>query len=378
MSLRILHLYRPRLPSTRAQSIQVLGTCHGLASLGHEVTLLADPPRDNIPVEELPTLADVLDFYDLPPVPTLDLKLAPTSIPGAVSFWFRKHALWWIWKAMREHAHNSVIMGRAKRYIDEYLVLPFGPPVVMEAHEVDSQLALTRGEEPHDWLQLERRLLAEVDGLMTNCAGTLGLLEQVHGREVLPPNRAVVHNATNPRRVRDHIPGAERVVGYAGSLRRFKGVSILSDLARSLPDGWIVEVLGGSPEERSALGHLGPNLRLVGELPYTEIPDRVARWHAALICLEDNLFGAHLANPLKVWDYLAVGVPLVAADLPPIREVLSPDSTEFYVPGDVHSLVSATLRAADPERYFGVRRRRLRSWRTRALEVERVLAGTLA
>ncbi|HJN73432.1 MAG TPA: glycosyltransferase [Myxococcota bacterium] len=378
MKLRILHLYRPRLPSTRAQSIQVLGTCHGLASLGHEVTLLADPPRDRMPVEELPTVEEVLAWYDLPPVEGLDLKLAPTSIPAAVSFWFRKHALFWIWNSTREHADNSVIMGRAKRYIDEYLVLPFGPPVVMEAHEVDSQLAITRGETPQDWLKLERRLLAEVDGLVTNCAGTLSLLEQVHGKEVLPPNRAVVHNATNPRRVRNHLPGAERVVGYAGSLRRFKGVSILSDLARLLPDGWTLEILGGSSEERSALGHLGPSLRLVGELPYAEIPDRVARWHAAVICLDDNLFGAHLANPLKLWDYLAVGVPLVAADLPTIREVLGPESTEFYRPGDVHSLLGATLRAADPDRRLAVRRRRLRSWQSRARQLEAVLAGTLA
>lgn len=377
MSLRILHLYRPRLPSTRAQSIQVLGTCHGLASLGHEVTLLADPPRDNMPVDELPSVAEVLDYYELPPVEGLDLKLAPTSIPPATSFWFRKHALIWLWKSIREHAERSVIIGRAKRYIDEYLVLPFGPPVVMEAHEVDSQLAIARGQEPEAWLKLERRLLSEVDGLVTNCAGTLALLERVHGKAVLPPNRAVVHNATNPRRVRNHLPGAERVVGYAGSLRHFKGVSILSDLARLLPEGWVLEVLGGNSEERSAFTNLPSNLHLVGELPYAAIPDRVARWHAAVICLEDNLFGAHLANPLKLWDYLAVGVPLVAADLPTLREVLEPGNTDFYLPGDVQSLLQATLSAAAPERRCAVRRRRLRSWRSRAEQLEAVLAGTL-
>ena len=98
----------------------------------------------------------------------------------------------------------------------------------------------------------------------------------------------------------------------------------------------------------------------------------------AAICLDDNLFGAHLANPLKLWDYLAVGVPLVAADLPTIREVLGPESTEFYRPGDVHSLLGATLRAVDPDRRLAVRRRRLRSWRSRARQLEAVLAGTLA
>ena len=375
MSLRVLHLYRPRLPSTRAQSIQVLGTCHGLAELGYEVTLLADAPRDRMPVEDLPTVEQVLDFYDLPPSPRLDLKLAPTSIPGAMSFWFRKHVAFWLWDSIRHHPDRSVILGRSKRYIDEYLVLPFGPPVVLEAHEVDSRL--TTGPESERLAKLEQRLLAEVDGLVTHCAGTMELLRSTHGDGLLPPNQRVVHNATNARRVRNHVPGAEIVVGYAGSLRAFKGVSQLVELARRLPEGFIVEVMGGSDDEVRALGALPSNLRVLGDLPYREVPDRLARWHAAVICLEDNLFGNHLANPLKVWDYLAVGVPIVAADLAPVREVLG-DETCFFRPGDADDMARAVQRATAPSHRFQARRRRLRSWRARAQDLQPVLEGTLA
>ncbi|MCP4805653.1 MAG: glycosyltransferase family 4 protein [Proteobacteria bacterium] len=377
MNLRVLHLYRPRLPSTRAQSIQVLGTCHGLASLGYRVTLLADAPVDNMPVEDLPTVDQVLDFYDLPPVEGLDLKLAPTSIPSAMSFWFRKHVLFWLWDAIRHHPDESVILGRSKRYIDEYLVLPFGPPVVLEAHEVDSEIARQGGSDERRLLKLEQRLLAEVDGLVTNCAGTMQLLREVHGDLLLPPNQKVVHNATNARRVRNHLPGAETVVGYAGSLRAFKGVSQLVELARRLPPGHVVEVMGGSTEEIAALGVLPENLRILGDLPYREVPDRLARWHAAVICLDDNLFGARLANPLKVWDYLAVGMPIVAADLPTVREVLSDEVACFYRAGDADSMAQAVLRATEPSHRFRARRRRLRSWRARAEDLRPVLEGCL-
>ncbi len=375
--LRVLHLYRPRLPAARAQSIQVLGTCHGLAQLGCEVTLLADPPRDHMPVDELPSVEQVLEWYDLPPVQGLDLKLCPTSIPAAESFWFRKHALIWLWGALTQHADRSVILARSKRYVDEYLVLPFGPPVVLEAHEVDSRLARARGDSETAWLKLERRVLGEVDGLVTNCGGTLSLLEEVHG-PLLPANRRVVHNATNPRRVRDHLPGAEVVVGYAGSLRGFKGIDTLLLAAGMLPEGVTLELLGGTAEERAALGLLPDNVRVAGELPYREVPDRIARWHAGVIALDDNLFGAKLCNPLKLFDYRAAGLPLVAADLPSLREVLSEDCCVFYEAGDPRDLARAITKAVQPELRRAHRWRHLRSWRTRAEELLPVLEAVLS
>ncbi len=374
--LRVLHLYRPRLPGARAQSIQVLGTCHGLAQLGCEVTLLADPPRDHMPVDELPTVEEVLDWYDLPPVAGLDLKLCPTSIPAAESFWFRKHALIWLWGALTQHAERSVILARSKRYVDEYLVLPFGPPVVLEAHEVDSRLVSARGEDARPWLKLEQRVLREVDGVVANCAGTLSLLEEVHG-SLLPQNRRAVHNATNPRRVRDHLPGAGVVVGYAGSLRGFKGIETLLLAATMLPPGVTLELLGGTEEERASLGLLPENVRVLGELPYREVPDRIARWHAGIIALDDNLFGARLCNPLKLFDYRAVGLPLVAADLPSLREVVDADSCVFYNPGQPRDLARAITEALRPERRRGHRWRHLRSWRTRAEEILPVLEAAL-
>ena len=66
--MRILHLYRPRLPSTRAQAIQVLRTCHALAERGHAVTVLADRGQEpdhlwlQMGLEPLPTLDVQIPF----------------------------------------------------------------------------------------------------------------------------------------------------------------------------------------------------------------------------------------------------------------------------------------------------------------------------
>ena len=59
--LRVLVLYRPKLPSARAQSIQVLGTAHALAELGCRVTLIADVPETGRGHQR----REVLNFYQL-------------------------------------------------------------------------------------------------------------------------------------------------------------------------------------------------------------------------------------------------------------------------------------------------------------------------
>lgn len=370
--LRVLHLYRPRLPSTRAQSIQVINTCHALAVAGCEVTLLGDAPRDNMPQSELPTVAQVLEFYGLPPHPNLVLKLSPTAQPSPQGFWFRKHALWWWWRASRDTTRPAVILARAKRYVDEYSVLPWGPPVVLEAHEVDSELAAEAREDPAPLRALEERLLRECAGLVTNCEGTMRLLERAHPG-ALPENRAVVYNATAPSRVRDWRPGPERIVGYLGSLRSFKGLLTLVRAAPMLPEDVRVELLGGSKEEIAALQPLPPSLLTPGDQPYNDVPDRVARWRCAVVALDDNVFGRSLCNPLKLWDYRAVGLPLVLPDLPTLREVMDASLSFWYTPGDADSLAHAIERALVEGPEQRGRRRHLRSWADRAQELLPIL-----
>ena len=46
-------------------------------------------------------------------------------------------------------------------------------------------------------------------------------------------------------------------------------------------------------------------------------------------------------SPLKLFEYLASGKPIVSSDLPSIREIVSDDDVFFAVPGDSASLAAA-------------------------------------
>lgn len=369
--LRVLVLYRPKLPSTRAQSIQVLGTAHALAELGCKVTLIADRPEQGAGQSR----SEILNFYQLTDTQDLELRLPETQHKTLSGLWFRWQVLQWLFHSVVHQPERSVILARSKGYADEVMSIPFGPPLVLEAHEVDSALARERGDNPASWARVEARLLKVAEGVVTNTAGTLEGLELGHPG-LMMANRKVVYNATNPSRVRQHRPGAQHVVGYAGSLKHYKGLPTVLQAAKYLGPGVEIELMGGTQAELDALGPLPPKVRWAGPVPYHQVPDRLQRWHAALLPLDADLFGEKLCNPLKLWDYRAVGLPLIAADVGSLHEVLSPAEACWYTPGDPRSLAQAIHASLGPP--TRARRRQLRSWKTRARELMPVLEAAVA
>ena len=70
----------------------------------------------------------------------------------------------------------------------------------------------------------------------------------------------------------------------------------------------------------------------------------------------------------------AVGLPIIAADLPSLHEVLGPEEACWYQPGDPDSLLR---RCVAPWSQRAEARRRLRSWRDRASEILALLEAAL-
>ena len=163
--MRILHLYRPRLPSHRAQAIQVLHSCHALARRGHQVTLLADRG------EAAPDAAMALGMMGLPPIDGLNLQISPKRQNTLAGLWFRRQlAQWWAGPpglviARDKHRLARALATHGKRH-----------QILLETHELDSLIARDEGNPKADHLStLEVDLLSQIDGLIANCGGTLAV-----------------------------------------------------------------------------------------------------------------------------------------------------------------------------------------------------------
>lgn len=323
--LRILHLYRPPLPSLRAQAIQVVHVCHALASRGHAVTLLANSAGGSP--------HDALRSFGLSAVPGLDLRLAPSPHPGLAGLWFRAEALRWL------AGPPGVVIVRDEQPPAGWM--PLGRHrVVVEAHALESALKADASARA-----TEARLASLAHAFVANCEGTLAAWEAAHA---LPARRMVLHNATSQHRHRGPRP-TKSVIRCAGSPHAYKGHAWLTEAAPSLP---------APLEIRSAL-------------PYPEVPDWLAEAGALLLPLADNLFGQQMTSPLKLWDYLATAVPILAPDLPSVHAAADSVGARLHLfrAGDAADLARAAREALNA----GPRAPILRTWDERAAAWEALL-----
>jgi glycosyltransferase involved in cell wall biosynthesis len=358
-SRTLFWLYRPAAPSVRAQSIQVVNAAHAMAVRGHRVTLCVQPPKG-----ARPSGVEILDAYGLSPVRGFELVVLPSG-GTAASLAFRLAYLAWI-----ARSPNGIAIARSKRYADAALRwLGSRARVVLEQHEVDSRLAAERGEDPVPIHALEARVLRRAIGVIANCPGTLELLRESHPS--MPPAVAL-HNATHASRIRRPAgPGDD--VGYVGSVLPGKDIDTLARAADRTRQR-IVIVGPRSPAQAEVLA--GSRLGSEDPVAHRSVPDRLARFRTLVLPLGTSLFGSRLTSPLKLWDYLASGRPIAAADTPALRDAAPEGSVAWWTPGDPASLALALDRLDRDEalRASVVAAARVRTWDDRAAELEAFLA----
>lgn len=152
-------------------------------------------------------------------------------------------------------------------------------------------------------------------------------------------------------------------VYYVGQLYPWKGAGLLIDAATMLPGVKIV-VIGGLPAGRNGvpdpqvaeLGRraddvgVGARIQFRGYVPYGGVAEALRGAAVAVLPLPDEPVARYFTSPLKLFDYMAAGVPIVASDLPSLREVLRHGENALLVPpDDAGALAQAIERLlADP------------------------------
>jgi glycosyltransferase involved in cell wall biosynthesis len=129
------------------------------------------------------------------------------------------------------------------------------------------------------------------------------------------------------------IPPEARVVMYSGTFELYQGLPRLLSAARyvlqELPETVLV-LVGADPRQVVALQHAATGIlprgavRVVPRQPR----ERIGRFLAmGDVLVSPRLYGGNL--PLKVFDYLAAGRPIVATDIPTHRTLLAQDRADL-------------------------------------------------
>ena len=221
---------------------------------------------------------------------------------------------------------------------------------------------------------LEDQLLRRADLVIVSAERLLHSKSQANPRTVLV-RHGVDH--THFRRALDPAtevpPEVARlprpVIGFFGLIADWVDVDLMAHVARQFPTGSLV-VLGKATTDVSTLEQL-PNVHLLGRRPYEALPAYCKGFDVALMPFRINELTLN-ANPLKVREYLAAGLPVVSTPIPEV-EVLG-QCRIAGEPGAFVDQVKEALRnpGPRPEVSEAVRGE---SWEARLDEIRDHLAG---
>ncbi|NOZ20036.1 MAG: glycosyltransferase family 4 protein [Planctomycetes bacterium] len=340
--MEIIYPANIRFPMERANSIQVVNTCHALARLGVKTHLL---------VRRMDGRSDAacLAYYGLEPHPNLILHRLPVlNLHGCEWMWNRSFqflAVWYILLLGMRRAVAAIFLretGLARLLIKLRPLLR--AEILFEMHtlehlvkrsyqELMSDAGPLHNREEEAIRAKERFICRNADGIVCISESLRRMVEQELGA---PRRCAVIHDAA--RGTADANVGGDRSgVVYVGQLYPWKGVDVLIRAMKDV-DGKLT-VVGGLPYEGDRIrlerlaGELGVGgkVTFAGFVPPSEVAGYLTRARVAVLPLPDNVMSRHFTSPLKLFEYMSHGAPIVASDLPTIREVLADGQNAILV-----------------------------------------------
>ena len=150
----------------------------------------------------------------------------------------------------------------------------------------------------------------------------------------------------NPEEARQALGLPEGfTAGYTGHFYAGRGMGLMMDLAKAFPNTRFLWV-GGDPSDvilwEKHLETQGiHNITLTGFIDNAVLPQYQAAADVLLMPYGTSIAGsgggdsAEIASPMKMFEYLAAGRPILSSDLPVIHEVLSDQNAVFCPPGDL-------------------------------------------
>jgi glycosyltransferase involved in cell wall biosynthesis len=364
----------------RARGIQVAHTVAALARADISVHLAYVPSADN---------ADPLAAYGVERPEAVALVPLSRGLPAPFSrlplrsnrLFFRRLSDWM--EKESGHGHRpALIMARHLKIAHALLDRFPDIPLLYEAHEVFAEVAPPAKRE--SLARIEESVLRRAAALV---AVTHGVADDLKKRYRLDREIHVLPDAVSwPA----HIPEkpwheAGRHIVYAGSFFPWKGVQDLVAAAEWLP-GCRIELIGGSPERvrefRAQVPAGGAEVTFAGHLTHPQTLQALGR--ACIAVLPNRAAPNSLwSSPLKLFEYMAAGCAVVAADLPSVREALAHDEAIWVPPGNPRALAEGIRQLADnpgKARQLGERvreRARAFTWEARAARLAAIMRAAV-
>lgn len=170
-------------------------------------------------------------------------------------------------------------------------------------------------------LQMEKELFARADASLASAGELCRSKKEFAPGIKLVPNGADMEHFSSAMNSNLAVPPelenlTRPVIGYIGAVSEWFDQGMLAAAARAHPE-WSFVLIGPVDTDVSLLNSL-PNVRLLGRRAYAALPAYLKCFEAAVIPFKINNLTTGV-NPVKLYEYLAAGRPVVSSDLPEVR-----------------------------------------------------------
>ncbi|MFA6322567.1 MAG: glycosyltransferase family 4 protein [Candidatus Buchananbacteria bacterium] len=337
--MKILYIANIRIPTEKAHGYQIVKMCESFASAGVEVELVV-PARKNPDFKNV----NIFEYYKI----FNNFKVR--KVLSCDPVWMLKFPAGIYIKIQTMIFSLSIVSILLKNkknviYTRDELLLPwlqlFCDHVVWEAHDLLSSkrffsrywqrckkiVAITRNLKDVliDYNVIPENVIVAPDGV------DLVEFENISGSQ------------TEIRKMLT-LPTDKKIIMYAGHLYEWKGVDLLAQTARTFNNNELFVFIGGNKKDievfKNKFGDQ-KNILILGFVPHDKVPYYLK---AADVLVLPNSAKKDISrlytSPMKLFEYMAAGRPIVASDLPSIREILSDDCATLVLPDSVESLVA--------------------------------------
>lgn len=329
--MHLLYIANIRIPTERAHGIQIMKTCEALAKNGASVTLIVPNRRNNIYTDPF-THYNCERIFEIKFLSIFDFIFIP-------KFGFFITTLLFSVYLFIYNLFNSFDYFYSRDTWPLLFVMLNKKKIIYEAHDGVNGFAM-------------KVLMNKISGIVTISNGLRLYYEKLGFNKPMlnAPDGVTIKDFIlegfdkNKCRLKFNLPINKKIVMYTGHLFKWKGVDTLALSSKRLPKDTIIVFVGGSGNSKKDFENKYSNYKniiILKQQSHDMVPYLLKS--ADVVVLPNSAsedISRLYTSPMKLFEYMASGIPIVASNLPSICEILNSTNSVLVKADNVESLSS--------------------------------------